>query len=42
VLNFLQVDLIKELRSAAEPNADLMEQALLTINGISIGIRSTG
>jgi phosphoenolpyruvate carboxylase len=42
VLNFLQVDLINELRSVNEPDAELIEQALLTINGISVGIRSTG
>ena len=42
VLNFLQVELINELRSADEPDSELMEQVLLTINGISVGIRSTG
>jgi phosphoenolpyruvate carboxylase len=42
VLNFLQVDLINKLRSSTEPDAELMEQVLLTINGISVGIRSTG
>ena len=42
VLNFLQVDLINELRSAKELDVELREQVLLTINGISVGIRSTG
>ena len=42
VLNFLQVDLINKLRAADKPDAELTEQALLTINGISVGIRSTG
>ena len=42
VLNFLQVDLINELRSAEDLDAELREQTLLTINGISVGIRSTG
>jgi len=42
VLNFLQVDLINELRASEEPEIELREQTLLTINGISVGIRSTG
>ena len=41
-LNFLQVALIKELRSAKEPDDELMVQTLLTINGISAGLRNTG
>ena len=41
-LNFLQVAIIKELRSADEPDEELMIQALLTIGGISAGLRNTG
>jgi len=41
-LNFLQVQLIKELRACEEPNEELMIQALLTISGISAGLRNTG
>ena len=42
VLNFLQIYLIDELRNATDLDLELREQTLLTINGISIGIRSTG
>ena len=42
VLNFLQVNLIGELRATNKPNDELMEQTLLTINGISAGLRNTG
>jgi len=41
-LNLLQVNLIKELRSTDEPDEELMIQTLLTINGISAGLRNTG
>ena len=41
-LNFLQVILIKELREADEPSEELRLQTLLTINGISAGLRNTG
>jgi phosphoenolpyruvate carboxylase len=41
-LNFLQVELIKELRSQEEPNEELLTQVLLTISGISAGLRNTG
>ncbi|MDR7002352.1 phosphoenolpyruvate carboxylase [Neobacillus niacini] len=41
-LNFLQVELIKELRSQDEPNDDLLTEVLLTISGISAGLRNTG
>jgi phosphoenolpyruvate carboxylase len=41
-LNFLQVELIKELRSQEEPNEELITQVLLTISGISAGLRNTG
>ncbi|EKN68774.1 phosphoenolpyruvate carboxylase [Neobacillus bataviensis LMG 21833] len=41
-LNFLQVDLIKELRKQDEPNEELLTEVLLTISGISAGLRNTG
>ncbi|MCM3728742.1 phosphoenolpyruvate carboxylase [Neobacillus cucumis] len=41
-LNFLQVELIKELRKQEEPNEDVLTQVLLTISGISAGLRNTG
>jgi phosphoenolpyruvate carboxylase len=41
-LNFLQVELIKELRLKDEPNEELLTQVLLTISGISAGLRNTG
>jgi len=41
-LNLLQVNLMKELRSAEEADEELMVQILLTISGISAGLRNTG
>jgi phosphoenolpyruvate carboxylase len=41
-LNFLQVELIKELRNHEELDEDLLNQVLLTISGISAGLRNTG
>jgi phosphoenolpyruvate carboxylase len=41
-LNFLQVELIKELRNQNEPSEDLLIEVLLTISGISAGLRNTG
>ncbi|NRD78637.1 phosphoenolpyruvate carboxylase [Bacillus sp. BRMEA1] len=41
-LNFLQVELIKELRSQEEPDEELLTEVLLTISGISAGLRNTG
>lgn len=41
-LNFLQVELIKELRGQDEPNEELLTEVLLTISGISAGLRNTG
>ncbi|MEC1524757.1 phosphoenolpyruvate carboxylase [Neobacillus niacini] len=41
-LNFLQVELIKELRSQNEPSEELLIEVLLTISGISAGLRNTG
>lgn len=41
-LNFLQVELIKELRRQEEPNEELLKEVLLTISGISAGLRNTG
>lgn len=41
-LNFLQVELIKELRKQEVPNEELVTEVLLTISGISAGLRNTG
>ncbi|WP_041089769.1 phosphoenolpyruvate carboxylase [Jeotgalibacillus soli] len=41
-LNFLQVELIKELRAIEEPDDELITQVLLTISGIAAGLRNTG
>jgi phosphoenolpyruvate carboxylase len=41
-LNFLQVELIKELRNQDEPSEELLTEVLLTISGISAGLRNTG
>ena len=41
-LNLLQVNLIKELRQAEAPDEELMIQTLLTISGVSAGLRNTG
>ncbi|KAB7673176.1 phosphoenolpyruvate carboxylase [Bacillus sp. B1-b2] len=41
-LNFFQVELIKQLREEENPDPELMNQVLLTINGIAAGLRNTG
>ena len=41
-LNFLQVELIKQLRGQDEPDDELLTEVLLTISGISAGLRNTG
>jgi len=42
-LNFLQVELIKELRKQQDsPDQELLHEVLLTISGISAGLRNTG
>ncbi|WP_444875031.1 phosphoenolpyruvate carboxylase [Halobacillus sp. B23F22_1] len=41
-LNFLQVDLIKELRELDETDEELLTEVLLTISGIAAGLRNTG
>jgi phosphoenolpyruvate carboxylase len=44
-LNFLQVQLLSELRQKAEKNDDtseLLREVLLTINGVAAGLRNTG
>ncbi|PKG23778.1 phosphoenolpyruvate carboxylase [Niallia nealsonii] len=41
-LNFFQVELIKQLREQENPDPELMNQVLLTINGIAAGLRNTG
>jgi phosphoenolpyruvate carboxylase len=41
-LNFLQVELIKQLRKQDEPTEELITEVLLTISGISAGLRNTG
>jgi phosphoenolpyruvate carboxylase len=41
-LNFLQVELIKQLRQQEVPDEELLNEVLLTISGISAGLRNTG
>lgn len=41
-LNFLQVELIKQLRKQNDPSEELLTEVLLTISGISAGLRNTG
>jgi phosphoenolpyruvate carboxylase len=41
-LNFLQVELIKQLRNQEAPTEELITEVLLTISGISAGLRNTG
>jgi phosphoenolpyruvate carboxylase len=41
-LNFIQVELIKELRKANAHDDELLIQVLLTISGIAAGLRNTG
>jgi phosphoenolpyruvate carboxylase len=41
-LNFLQVELMKQLREEDEPNEELLTEVLLTISGIAAGLRNTG
>ncbi len=41
-LNYLQVELIRELREQEQPNDELMTEVLLTISGIAAGLRNTG
>lgn len=41
-LNFLQVELIKELRSSEQPSEELITEVLLTINGVAAGLMNTG
>ncbi|WP_143525703.1 phosphoenolpyruvate carboxylase [Salimicrobium flavidum] len=41
-MNFLQVELIKELRSTEDPDDELLTEVLLTISGVAAGLRNTG
>ena len=41
-LNFIQVELIKELRNVEDPDDELLTQVLLTISGVAAGLRNTG
>ncbi|NGP44246.1 phosphoenolpyruvate carboxylase [Bacillaceae bacterium SIJ1] len=41
-LNFLQVELIAQLRSNEGENEELLREVLLTINGLAAGLRNTG
>ncbi|WP_042457347.1 phosphoenolpyruvate carboxylase [Neobacillus dielmonensis] len=41
-LNFLQVELIKQLRDQEELDEAILTEVLLTISGISAGLRNTG
>ncbi|SDY14090.1 phosphoenolpyruvate carboxylase [Salimicrobium album] len=41
-MNFLQVELIKELRETENPGDELLKEVLLTISGVAAGLRNTG
>src|SRR5690625_1167181 len=41
-LNYLQVNLIHELRNTPNPSEDLVTDVLLTINGVAAGLVNTG
>ncbi|MUV37622.1 Phosphoenolpyruvate carboxylase [Lentibacillus sp. JNUCC-1] len=41
-INFLQVDLIRQLRETDNPSEDLVTEVLLTINGVAAGLVNTG
>ena len=41
-LNFLQVELMRELRTMEDEDGKIMCQTLLTLSGISAGLRTTG
>ena len=42
-MNYIQVALLRRLRSASDPQADALHDAmLLSVNGIAAGLRSTG
>lgn len=41
-LNFMQVELIRELRSDENPSDELITEVLLTINGVAAGLVNTG
>ncbi|WP_080873526.1 phosphoenolpyruvate carboxylase [Oceanobacillus timonensis] len=41
-LNFLQVDLMRQLRETANPSDELVTEVLLTINGVAAGLVNTG
>lgn len=41
-LNFLQVDLVRQLRATPDPSDELVTEVLLTINGVAAGLVNTG
>ncbi|CAM3961200.1 phosphoenolpyruvate carboxylase [Mesobacillus zeae] len=41
-LNFIQIELIRELRKMDDPDEELFTQVLLTISGVAAGLRNTG
>ncbi|TGB03859.1 phosphoenolpyruvate carboxylase [Halobacillus salinus] len=41
-MNFLQVELIKELRKTEDVDEELLTEVLLTISGVAAGLRNTG
>ena len=41
-LNFFQVELIRQLRETEEPTPELIQEVLLTINGVAAGLVNTG
>ena len=41
-INFVQVDILRELRRSKEAQEELTDALLLTFNGIAAGMRNTG
>ena len=41
-LSFVQILLLKRLRSTSEPNDELLTAVLESINGIASGLKNTG
>jgi phosphoenolpyruvate carboxylase len=41
-INHLQVSLLARVRASADPDAEIWQALLLTMNGIANGLRNTG